>query len=493
MKYTIGINIVWTSKFIVIEGEQSAAAAFALIKQTAADWIIIRRLRQYLYAFRVEEIRDRPTLRKAVEKHGNLHKVSLAKVMELRKYQKSTKTKSRESVPPIGASLSPRIDSPSMFRYVQCDAEGIPLSIGFTVDAPVGMLPNTRQRRFLKLTPGYRSYKRDTKRMFAKGILQHPPLPLACPPSESIAECDETGQYDEGMTPLRYPSIEVDVPPAPGTTLKFIVDLLFKAVPDTQGGPISVRPLRPDWQELALSVVLSCPAINFENDGLGTVTIHRNAASISAIIKGVVRQDTAVGSTLEVFAHFFDVTRFCGSAKRIFSVAAAAGSPEAMLLPSKTFGSVVVEPAAQRPDVTLYISKVGKSSSGLLKWQLVTERFDGLPPCLSDEIDLGRDTVIEAAALFKEFAHLERGKHRARIEGFGSRLWQLAPRMFHNAYWALWDRYKRPLTLQFISDEPYLTLGTDAAGARGRKRDPSSNCTQACCWALDCPLGRFYA
>ena len=42
------------------------------------------------------------------------------------------------------------------------------------------------------------------------------------------------------------------------------------------------------------------------------------------------------------------------------------------------------------------------------------------------------------------------------IEGFGTRLWGLAPRMFHEVYWALWDHYKRTLTIQFISDEPHL-------------------------------------
>ena len=52
---------------------------------------------------------------------------------------------------------------------------------------------------------------------------------------------------------------------------------------------------------------------------------------------------------------------------------------------------------------------------------------------------------------------LERGQHRERIEGFGSRLWTLAPPMFRAVYWALADRHPdRPLTIQFISDEPHL-------------------------------------
>jgi len=42
------------------------------------------------------------------------------------------------------------------------------------------------------------------------------------------------------------------------------------------------------------------------------------------------------------------------------------------------------------------------------------------------------------------------------IEGFGDELWNLAPRMFREAYWALYARYGSRLRIQFVCDEPHL-------------------------------------
>ncbi len=106
--------------------------------------------------------------------------------------------------------------------------------------------------------------------------------------------------------------------------------------------------------------------------------------------------------------------------------------------------------------MTVHISKINVDEPGRLRWLVVTERFDGLPPKLEEEIQLVQDSAVEATALFKEFAILERGKHTQRIEGFGSRLWALAPAMFRTVYWALWDHYRRPLAIQFISEEPHM-------------------------------------
>jgi hypothetical protein len=169
-----------------------------------------------------------------------------------------------------------------------------------------------------------------------------------------------------------------------------------------------------------------------------------------------VRADAQAGEPAAVIASFFDGTRFCGSAVRVFAVAGIpAAVPEAAGTIAPTLGTVVAEPDAQRPDVTVRISKE-RNGAGTLDWLVETARFDGLPPRLREAIDLGQDAAAEVAALFGDFATLERGQHRERIEGFGTRLWQRAPRMFRDVYWALWDHYRRPLTIQFISDEPHL-------------------------------------
>ena len=119
-------------------------------------------------------------------------------------------------------------------------------------------------------------------------------------------------------------------------------------------------------------------------------------------------------------------------------------------------GVVAVDPGAAQPDLTVHIGKLDRSQPGRLRFLCVTPRFDGLPPKLEEDIDLGRDPAAEASALFKEFAVLERGQHRQRIEGFGSRLWALAPPMLRAVYWALWDKHRRELSIQFVSEEPHL-------------------------------------
>ena len=82
----------------------------------------------------------------------------------------------------------------------------------------------------------------------------------------------------------------------------------------------------------------------------------------------------------------------------------------------------------------------------------VAEVFDGLPPLLDATIDLEGDSRGDV----KEFAMLVRGQHRARIEGFGKRLWDRAPVEFRAVYWALHDHCKRALAIQFVSDKPHL-------------------------------------
>jgi hypothetical protein len=257
---------------------------------------------------------------------------------------------------------------------------------------------------------------------------------------------------DEGTTPIRYPSIETDRPWRPGAQVRITIDLVREAVAHTQGG-VELGPQAADWSTLELTVHLQCAALAIDAAFPATVTVRRNAASSPAVVEASVRAGAAAGPAA-VMATFFHGTRYCGSAVRILQI----GTSDAIAVtPAAAVGTVAVEPDAEAPDITVHISAIDPARPGCLRWLVVTERFDGLPPKLEATIDLGREPAAEATALFKAFAVLERGQHRERIEGFGSRLWVLAPPMFRAVYWTLLDRHPdRPLTIQFISDEPHL-------------------------------------
>ncbi len=88
---------------------------------------------------------------------------------------------------------------------------------------------------------------------------------------------------------------------------------------------------------------------------------------------------------------------------------------------------------------------------------MVTEPFDGLPPKLDGCIDLGRDPAVEAARRCSSSSPTSSAASTATsIEGFGESLWDRAPAEFRAVYWALHDHYRRPLVIQFVSDDPHL-------------------------------------
>jgi hypothetical protein len=120
-------------------------------------------------------------------------------------------------------------------------------------------------------------------------------------------------------------------------------------------------------------------------------------------------------------------------------------------------GNLLVEVGAESPDLTVHILIADKSEPGKLLW-LVEPRdlFDELPAALRGTCDIGRNAESFMTNLFREYAELERGKHQRRLEGFGESLWEKVPDCFRDTYWAMWDRYRRPLTIQFVSDEPNL-------------------------------------
>jgi CHAT domain-containing protein len=461
MTRRIASALAWIEDFVVIDAEAPAAEALAWIAEAAVRWLILRR-GFHLYALTREEFWRWPTLTGILRDPGGPWLSSpLAAVLDLHETDRSTDITGRSAPPPIDRSWRPDATAPSVARYVEVASDGRPLAIGTAAPARErgrrASRPQSAPSPGLGLpdepAAGSAPSRRTRVEAEVTVLARTVPARMDGGPVERT-DADRPASEDEGTTPLRYPSLETDAALTPGVNVTVTVDLLRAAAGHTQGGPVAVGPQAPDWQQRDLSVVLSCPQIDFEGDGRGTVTIRRNQASVPAPVKGRVRGDTKPGDAAPVIASFFDGTRFCGSAFRVFAVAgAAASSPAVVTTPAG--GTVVTEPAARQPDVTVRITRAS-GAPGRLDWLVETVRFDGLPPRLRETIDLPQDPAAEVAALFAEFATLERGQHRARIEGFGDRLWQRAPRMFRDVYWALWDHYGRTLTIQFISDEPHL-------------------------------------
>ncbi len=110
---------------------------------------------------------------------------------------------------------------------------------------------------------------------------------------------------------------------------------------------------------------------------------------------------------------------------------------------------------AEQPDLTVQITMDDPSAPGKLHWRCKAARIEGLPPKLSGWIDMG-DLRGETAELFKRLAQRAPGKHETVFNGIGDLLWNRAPAMFRNVYWALYDHFDRPLTIQFCSNDAHL-------------------------------------
>lgn len=474
-------RVGWSETLLVVDGMTPLEAAVPQIK-SAEGWVVIRRGSSLFYAFRREELENELSMRGALVDPA-VKRTPIAHVLDLHEDQQSTSVSDRMSVAPIDRSWRPSASAASVDRWVDVGPDGVPRAVGSMEQAggtrriSRGMRPGPAAASppppappppppapapeaagaeppedaidfgVAAAAPTSAPAPPRPPRPPSRGFTRaKPPEPTAVPPLE-----------DEGTSPVRNPSIEIDQPLAPGRDVALMVDLLREVVTHTQGGPVSVGQLAADWESLDLTVHVQCPALDFPKGSQGTVTIKRNAASTPALFNARVRADAA--GSVPVMATFLLGTRFCGSAMRMFDVGAATTSsvaPPAAVAAAASVGTVVVEPSAPAPDLTVHISKIDKNTPSRLRWLLVTERFDGLPPRLEEDIELDSDPSAQASALFKEFAVLERGKHIQRIDGFGSRLWTMAPEVFRKVYWALWDRHRRPLTIQFISDEPHM-------------------------------------
>lgn len=468
-------KVGWSTLLIVIDGAMAFEDALARIK-SARGWVVISRAQgSYLYAFRFDELWSAPLVQ-AARNNPAARRTPIENVLALQEELQSTKTSDRANVPAIDLSWRPHASASSIDRYVEVGPGNVPRAVGTIVLAGGGGTRGGVVRGVRPAPAGAAASPPPEAVDFGVTAAAPPPeVPPASAPAPPPAPSQARGTRaepppvrppleDEGRTPVRHPSIEIDQPLTPARDVVVTLDLLREAVAHTQGGPVSIGEQAADWQTVDLTVHLQCAVLEFPSGSQAVVTINRNAASAPAQVKARVRADAAVGSAA-VIATFFAGARFCGSAVRMFDVGVASTATAAAPvlsptmppgMPADRIGAVAVEPRALQPDLTVHISKVDRNKPALLRWLLVTERVDGLPPKLEEDVELERDPAAQASALFKEFAVLERGKHTERIEGFGSRLWTMTPAVFRKVYWVLWDRLKRPLAIQFISDEPHM-------------------------------------
>lgn len=282
----------------------------------------------------------------------------------------------------------------------------------------------------------------------ARGI---PAMPRGVPKNghsaESAPPASPTPDDDEGTNPRRFPSLESDTPPVRGQRITITVDLARQQTTHTAGGALDVGELAADWSTLTIDARLMSSGITFDGGGQGQVTIRRNQDSIAAMVSGTVTVD----GPIDVAASFMCGSRFVGMATRRFETSASAAATPV------TVGVVSVDVQAAQPDVTVEIYVEDQGQPGKLHWVVrPRELFDGLPPQLDGYANLGTGVAEFAGAMFVKFAQLERGQHAGKIESHGDELWRKAPACWQESYWALVDHYQRPLTIQFVTDEPSI-------------------------------------
>jgi hypothetical protein len=474
------MKLGWSTDFIVVDGERPALDELPRIDRASAnDHDPCRAGGAYIYVFSRDEFFER--LRRSPVPYHPASTRSLVDVIDLHETQRSNVVTDSSQVAPPDLAWRQNETAPSVQRYVEVD----PAQRGKVL--AVGGADVRSEHRTRAISPRFSAPGDGETRAIDRGAETGAPEtspaaaapqtrgPRAAPPTEPPPIASTAGAEpaeptaptapaeprapavpddDEGTTPVRHPSIEPVAPLAPGAKVTLLIDLLHEASPNTSGGPLLLAKQAAEWRTIELGVTVVSSAIDFDQHGRGKITIRRNDASVPARLSGSVLGDVAEGAEIEVHAQFWAGTRCCGSAVRRLVVGAAQAEPIAVAAAS--VGAIRVEPDAQPPDLSVYITLFDRAAPGRMHWRMVSAAFDGLPPQLDGVIDLGQDPAAEAAAMFKQFANLERGKHRARIEGFGERLWDRAPAEFRAVYWALHEHYQRPLTIQFVSDDPHL-------------------------------------
>ncbi|MFA6506629.1 MAG: CHAT domain-containing protein [Treponemataceae bacterium] len=437
-------DLKWSDDILVLDSDMTPDQAIKKIKAENREWIVIREFSdKALFALSCNEMLDRVSSRAG----KTVKRATLATALGLTASDRSRRVASRTDDLIIPRREPSR--APSASRFVLVDETGLPKAVGYLPSAmPKTMPAAIWGRHRIEPTIGF-AFKRKTASKMR-------------PEADSSDRMDEVKYLsaelsappfrDEGIFPVRFPSIDAETTLAPGVRAVFVIDLLREKSASTTGAGLSIPALDDSWTSLELTVILTSVQVDFENEGRSTIVIRRNEPSAPAKIAGTVKRGASPVEPVYVSAIFLHGTRFCGSAERAFRFSSQQGTT---ISDMNATGLIAVEPAAIAPDVTVRISRL-QTGLGTLDWIFETARFEGLPSALREQIDLGRDVAEEATGILEELASLPRAKHRASIEGFGERLWRLAPKSFRDAYWAVWDNRRKPFSIQFICNEPNI-------------------------------------
>ena len=300
---------------------------------------------------------------------------------------------------------------------------------------------------------------------------------------------------DEGTSILRHPSITPGGAAVAGQPLTLTIDLTRELVDAaTQSSGVFIAGLPASWEELPVTVQLSAPDLAFDGaDGEScTVVVRRNAPSVPGVVRARVRDEASGREAIDVIASFFHDGRFCGMARRAIPLVAAAAAAAAASLPGPSgrkaaAGTVVLDIGAAQPLLTILILP-HPDSEREFHWILrVGDReCPGLPEQLHDWCTVGDDTPHVVRDLFADCAASAPGEHMALMDGVGTLLYDLAPRAFKQAYWALRERHGPGFPIQFVTAEPHLPWELM------RPHDRASGRT-AGILAVEHPVGRWIA
>lgn len=458
----------WSSSLLVLDAARPALAQIQQVDRGNAHWVVIvaAGARRRVYVLSRDEFFRR--LRATTVPYSPRSKASLYTVFALEGLQASTLVPSPSPTYFGGGgsgrgphlrleAMGPR---PVKLRGARWAGSASVLAIGTPAPAarpraPAAPAAGARRLSMSKKSAAKKSVakKAVAKRAAPPPTHSAPPTTRGAPPINRAKPPVVPGEdADEGTTPMRFPSIEPKGMVQAGALITLVVDLLPEESASTVGGTMFPEQAA-DWQSFEVDVLLQSPDIDFDAGGRATLQVRRNADSLAASLTGRVHAGLPSGHAIEVKARFMLGTRFCGSAARRLLVdglvAPAEPAPAAM-------ATVQVDADARQPDLTVYIGLFEQDKPGRLHWRMVLEPFAKCPPKLDGVVDLGQKPELEASQLFKQFAKLERGAHREAIEGFGEELWRKSPPEFQAVYWALCDELQRPLTIQFVSDDPHL-------------------------------------
>jgi hypothetical protein len=443
-----GVRIDWSTEVTFIRGSMSIRGAQHRVDANPASMVIIQLGRRIFRIYTPEEFYRISDAGWRAGYYGRLRDVMRGFFYFPKMGQEVTVLKAGE---PIDGERLMAYDPNRVLLLVT--ERGVPKAIGRLV-RQAGPAPSGGSARKPTRTRADKTISEATGRTRYREIAQFEatsPAPEQILQAEPPSPRQDAPPTDEGSAPVRYPSIGADTALLPGETVVVVIDLAFKPSNHTMGGALSLGQQAANWASIPLDVTVVSSGIGFRNGGRGKIVVERNHASVSARITGTVHRRLVAGDAVDVHVQFWSGTRSCGAARRRFEVGPA--RPRAS---DPTEGAMRLPLGAAQPDLTVHIAMVDRSAPGKLHWRFITPHFDDLPPKLSGIINLGSDPLAHATSLIAQLGMLAPTQHKPAFEGIGDMLWERAPAEFRTLYWALNDHYKRPLTIQLNSDDPYV-------------------------------------